>query len=63
MKRKEVSFGVDLTINYDDILIFDSDISKEYMRLYNAVKDVMKIFIHLKNVCNNFHIYDMITSD
>ncbi|WP_164880393.1 hypothetical protein [Clostridium manihotivorum] len=47
MKRKEVSFRVDLTINSDDILIFDSDISKKYMRLYNAVKDVMKIFIHL----------------
>ncbi|QAA32195.1 adenosine deaminase [Clostridium manihotivorum] len=28
--------GVDVTINSDDILIFDSDISKEYMRLYNA---------------------------
>ncbi|WP_160679735.1 adenosine deaminase [Clostridium sp. C8-1-8] len=28
--------GVDVTINSDDILIFDSDVSKEYMRLYNA---------------------------
>lgn len=26
--------GVDVTINSDDILIFDSDISKEYLRLY-----------------------------
>ncbi|MDF2545094.1 MAG: putative adenosine/adenine deaminase [Herbinix sp.] len=26
--------GVDVTINSDDILIFDSDVSKEYMRLY-----------------------------
>lgn len=28
--------GVDVTINSDDILIFDSDVSKEYMRLYEA---------------------------
>ncbi|MDO4275061.1 MAG: adenosine deaminase [Eubacteriales bacterium] len=28
--------GVDVTINSDDILIFDSDVSKEYIRLYNA---------------------------
>ncbi len=28
--------GVNLTINSDDILIFDSDISKEYLRLYEA---------------------------
>ena len=28
--------GIDLTINSDDILIFDSDISKEYLRLYEA---------------------------
>jgi adenosine deaminase len=26
--------GVDVTINSDDILIFDSDVSKEYIRLY-----------------------------
>lgn len=26
--------GIDVTINSDDILIFDSDVSKEYMRLY-----------------------------
>ncbi|MVX64962.1 adenosine deaminase [Clostridium chromiireducens] len=26
--------GVDVTINSDDILIFDSDVSKEYLRLY-----------------------------
>lgn len=29
-------FGVDVTINSDDILIFDSDVSKEYLRLYEA---------------------------
>lgn len=28
--------GVDVTINSDDILIFDSDVSKEYLRLYNS---------------------------
>lgn len=28
--------GVDVTINSDDILIFDSDVSKEYLRLYQA---------------------------
>jgi adenosine deaminase len=28
--------GVDVTINSDDILIFDSPISKEYLRLYEA---------------------------
>lgn len=28
--------GVDVTINSDDILIFDSDVSKEYMRLYQS---------------------------
>lgn len=27
--------GIDVTINSDDILIFDSDVSKEYMKLYN----------------------------
>lgn len=28
--------GVDVTINSDDILIFDSDVSKEYLRLCEA---------------------------
>lgn len=28
--------GVDVTINSDDVLIFDSDVSKEYQRLYDA---------------------------
>lgn len=28
--------GVNVTINSDDILIFDSDVSKEYLRLYKA---------------------------
>jgi adenosine deaminase len=28
--------GVNVTINSDDILIFDSDVSKEYLRLYEA---------------------------
>ena len=28
--------GVNVTINSDDILIFDSPISKEYLRLYEA---------------------------
>lgn len=28
--------GVDVTINSDDILIFDSDVSKEYLRLYKS---------------------------
>ena len=26
--------GVDVTINSDDVLVFDSDVSKEYLRLY-----------------------------
>ena len=30
------SSGVDVTINSDDVLIFDSDVSKEYLRLYEA---------------------------
>lgn len=28
--------GVDVTINSDDVLIFDSDVSKEYLRLYQS---------------------------
>ncbi len=28
--------GVDVTINSDDILIFDSDVSKEYLKLFQA---------------------------
>ena len=32
--RKLYRAGVDVTINSDDILIFDSDVSKEYLRLY-----------------------------
>ncbi|MBP3196865.1 MAG: adenosine deaminase, partial [Butyrivibrio sp.] len=28
--------GVDVTINSDDVLIFDSDVSKEYLRLYRC---------------------------
>ena len=28
--------GVDVTINSDDVLIFDSDVSKEYLRLYRS---------------------------
>ena len=28
--------GVDVTINSDDMLIFDSDVSKEYLRLYES---------------------------
>ncbi|MGM9979009.1 MAG: hypothetical protein ACI33J_09445 [Clostridium sp.] len=27
---------LDVTINLDDILIFDSDVSKEYLRLYKS---------------------------
>ena len=27
---------VDVTINSDDVLIFDSDVSKEYLRLYRS---------------------------
>ena len=26
--------GVDVTVNSDDVLVFDSDVSKEYLRLY-----------------------------
>lgn len=28
--------GVDVTINSDDLLMFDSDVSKECLRLYEA---------------------------
>lgn len=28
--------GIDVTINSDDVLIFDSDVSKEYLRLCQA---------------------------
>ena len=28
--------GIDVTINSDDVLIFDSDVSKEYLRLYQS---------------------------
>lgn len=34
--RKLYSQGVNVTINSDDVLLFDSDVSKEYLRLYNA---------------------------
>jgi adenosine deaminase len=27
---------VDVTINSDDVLIFDSDVSKKYLRLYQS---------------------------
>ena len=27
---------VDVTINSDDVLMFDSDVSKEYLRLYES---------------------------
>ncbi|MEW8995828.1 adenosine deaminase [Clostridium sp.] len=32
--KKLYRSGVDVTINSDDILIFDSDVSKEYLRMY-----------------------------
>ena len=28
--------GVEVTVNSDDVLIFDSDVSKEYLRLYES---------------------------
>ena len=28
--------GVNVTVNSDDVLIFDSDVSKEYLRLYQS---------------------------
>jgi adenosine deaminase len=34
--RKLYLSGIDVTINSDDILIFDSDVSKEYLRLYQS---------------------------
>lgn len=34
--QKLFRFGVDVTINSDDILIFDSDVSKEYSRLFES---------------------------
>ena len=48
--RELYYFGVDVTINSDDILIFDSDVSKEYLRLYEAetltAEDLDKIRIN-----------------
>lgn len=36
--------GVDVTINSDDVLVFDSDVSKEYLRLYqNGVLSVEEL--------------------
>lgn len=32
--RELFRYGIDVTINSDDVLIFDSDVSKEYMRLF-----------------------------
>ncbi len=32
--QKLFRYGIDVTINSDDVLIFDSDVSKEYLRLY-----------------------------
>lgn len=34
--KKLFRAGIDVTINSDDVLIFDSDVSKEYLRLYQA---------------------------
>lgn len=34
--RKLYDYGVRVTVNSDDILIFDSEVSKEYMRLFDA---------------------------
>ncbi|SHI83170.1 adenosine deaminase [Clostridium amylolyticum] len=34
--RKLYDYGVRVTINSDDIIIFDSEVSKEYMRLYEV---------------------------
>ena len=34
--KDTISFRVDVTINSDDILIFDSPVSKEYLKLYEA---------------------------
>jgi adenosine deaminase len=34
--QKLYRYGVDVTINSDDVLAFDSDVSKEYLRLYQA---------------------------
>jgi adenosine deaminase len=34
--RKLYLSGIDVTINSDDALIFDSDVSKEYLRLYQS---------------------------
>lgn len=34
--KKLYRSGIDVTVNSDDILIFDSDVSKEYIRLYKS---------------------------
>ena len=28
--------GIDVSVNSDDVLLFDSDVSKEYLRLYQS---------------------------
>lgn len=34
--QKLYRFGVDVTINSDDIMIFDSEVSSEYCRLFQS---------------------------
>ena len=34
--RRSYRGGLDVTINSDDVLIFDSDVSKEYIRLFES---------------------------
>jgi adenosine deaminase len=50
--RKLYDYGIKVTINSDDIIIFDSEVSKEYLRLYNA-----KVFT--ADELNNIRLYGL----
>ena len=52
--------GVNVTINSDDVLIFDSDVSKEYLRLYRSgcltadeLDDIRMNGLRDQNECSN----------
>ena len=52
--------GVNVTINSDDVLIFDSDVSKEYLRLYQSgcltadeLDDIRMNGLRDQNECSN----------
>ncbi len=52
--RKLYDYGVKVTINSDDIIIFDSEVSKEYMRLYET-----KVFTAIE--LNQIRLYGLVS--